>query len=304
MKPTTPTPGEPHTFLQDRNIHPAAFGLLVLVGVFLLYQIGGGIMTFLAMGELNVTASNVGMVRWVTLLSQLLFILAPTVILARLVSRDPLEVFPLRIPSVREFAVLLVALLSLQRVLETVIYLQRLIPLPPIVDSIIGPFKEMLQSMMALLLASESVPEFLFVGLVVAVVPSFVEEFYFRGLVQTLFRKAWSPLGGAVVSGVLFGLFHLNPFDAVGLVALGVFFGYTRYRSASLLPPILLHFLNNFLAVVAVRMGLANDEMLVESVGSAADLPTMLMQGAAFGLLFAWTMWLYHRITRPVAEKA
>lgn len=304
MEPTNPPPGEPHTFLQDRNIHPAAFGLLVLVGVFLLYQVGGGIMTFVAMGDLNVTASNVGTVRLVTLLSQLLFILAPTVILARLVSRDPFEVFPLRIPSVREFAVLLLALLSLQRVLETLIYLQRQIPLPPIVESIVGPFKEMLQTMMALLLASDSVPEFLFVGLVVAVVPSFVEEFYFRGLVQTLFRKAWTPLGGAIVSGILFGLFHLNPFDAVGLMALGVFFGYTRYRSASLVPPILLHFLNNFLAVVAVRMGLANDEMLVESMGTAADLQTMLMQGAAFGLLFAWTMWLYHRVTRDVAERA
>lgn len=304
MEPTNPSPGEPHTFLLDRNIHPAVFGLLVLVGVFLLYQIGGGIMTFLAMGDLNVTASNVGTVRLVTLLSQLLFILAPTVILARLVSRDPLEVFPLRIPTAREFAVLLVALLSLQRVLETLIFLQRQVPLPPAVESIIGPFKEMLQSMMALLLASDSVPEFLFVGLVVAVVPSFVEEFYFRGLVQTLFRKAWTPLGGAIVSGILFGLFHLNPFDAVGLMALGVFFGYTRYRSASLVPPILLHFLNNFLAVVAVRMGLANDEMLVESMGTAADLQTMLMQGAAFGLLFAWTMWLYHRVTRDVAERA
>jgi membrane protease YdiL (CAAX protease family) len=303
-EPNLPPQGEPHTFLQDHKIHPAAFGLLVLVGVFLLYQIGGGIMTFVAMGELTITPANVGTVRLVTLLSQLLFILAPTVILSRLVSRDPLEVFPLRIPSVREFAVLLLGLLSLQRVLETVVFFQRQIPLPPIVESIVGPMKEMLQSMMKLLLETSSVPEFLFVGLVVAVVPSFVEEFYFRGLVQTLFVKAWSPLGGAVLSGVLFGLFHLNPFDAIGLMALGVFFGYTRYRSASLVPPILLHFLNNFLAVVAVRMGLPNDEMLVESMGSAAEPQTMLMQGAAFGLLFAWTMWLYHRITRSVAETA
>jgi membrane protease YdiL (CAAX protease family) len=210
MEPTTPSPGEPHTFLQDRNIHPAAFGALVLVGVFLLYQIGGGIMTFVAMGDLNVTASNVGMVRLVTLLSQLLFILAPTLILSRLVSRDPLEVFPLRMPTVREFAVLLLALLSLQRVLETVVYLQRLIPLPPAVEAFVGPLKEMLKSMMGLLLASDSIPEFLFVGLVVAVVPAFVEEFYFRGLVQTLFRKATTPLIGGLASGVLFGLFHLT----------------------------------------------------------------------------------------------
>ncbi len=304
MEPTNPSPGEPHTFLQDRNIHPAGFGMLVLVGVFLLYQVGGGVMTFLAMGDLNVTASNVQMVRFVTLLSQLLFILAPTLILSRLVSRDLLEVFPFRIPTVREFIVLILGLLALQRVLETLVYLQRQIPLPEIVRTIVGPLKEMLQSIMTLLLASESVPEFLFVALVVAIVPSFVEEFYFRGLVQTLFRKAWSPLAGAVVSGVLFGLFHLNPFDAVGLVALGMYFGYSRYRSASLVPPILLHFLNNGLAVIAVRMGLANDEMLVESMGSSADLQTMLLQGLGFGLLFAWTMWLYHRITRHVAEVA
>lgn len=304
MEPTGPSSGEPHTFLEDRNIHPGVFGLVVLVGVFFLYQVGGGIMTFVAMGDLTVTESNVTMVRLVTLLSQLLFMLAPTLILSRLVSRDPLEVFPFRIPSARELAVLLLALVSLQRVIETAIFLQRQIPVPDLLRSIFEPLKEMIQSMMSLLLRSESVPEFLFVVLVVAVVPSFVEEFYFRGLVQTLFRRAWSPLAGALISGVLFGLFHLNPFDAVGLVALGVFFGYTRYRSASIIPPILLHFMNNMLAVVAVRMGMSNDEMLMESMGNAADLPAMLMQGAGFGLLLAWSMWLYHRVTRPVAESA
>ncbi|MEK6649952.1 MAG: CPBP family intramembrane glutamic endopeptidase [Bacteroidota bacterium] len=283
---------------------PAVFGLLVLVGVFFLYQVGGGIMTFLAMGDLTVTEDNVQTVRLVTLLSQLLFLLGPSLIFARLVSHHPLEVFPFRVPSVREFVVLLLGLLALQRVLETAVFLQHQIPLPDILRAVVEPLREMIQSMMALLLAADSTPEFFFVVTVVAVVPSFAEELYFRGLIQTLFSRAWSPLWGAIVSGILFGLFHLNPFDTVGLIGLGVFFGYARYRSASMVPPILLHFLNNFLAVVAVRMGLRNDEMLVESMGQSADMQTMLMQGLLFGLLFAWTLWLYHRITRSVAETA
>lgn len=293
-------PEEPSTFLEERNIPPVAFGFVVLVGVFLLYQLGGGIMTFVAMGELSVSPQNVQMVRLVTLLSQLLFILGPTLILARLVTHDPLIVFPFRIPSVRELTVQVLALLALQRVIETAIFLQGRIPLPDVIDSVVGPIKQMLQQMMTMLLSTESTPEFLFVVTVVAVVPAFVEELYFRGLVQSLFARAWSPLWGAVASGVLFGLFHLNPFDAVGLVSLGVFFGYVRYRSASMVSPIFLHFLNNILAVAAVRMGMGNDDMLVETVGQSADVQTMLTQGLVFGLLFAWMIWLYHRMTRPV----
>lgn len=305
MEPALPNgPGEPSTFLQDRNMPPAVFGLLALIGVFFLYQVGGGILTFLAMGDLTVTEGNVQTVRLVTLLSQLLFILAPSLILARLVSHNVLEVFPFRLPSVREFVVLLLGLLALQRVLETAVFLQQQIPLPDIIRAVVDPLREMIQAMMTLLLAAESNPEFFFVVTVVAVVPSFAEELYFRGLVQTLFSRAWSPLAGAIVSGTVFGLFHVNPFDAVGLIGLGVFFGYARYRSASMVPPIILHFLNNLLAVAAVRMGLRNDEMLLESVGQSADMQTMLMQGLLFGLIFAWTMWLYHRITHSVAEKA
>jgi membrane protease YdiL (CAAX protease family) len=304
MEPNLPNgSGEPSAFLQDRNIPPAAFGLLVLVGVFLLYQVGGGIMTFVAMGDLNVTADNVQTVRLVTMLSQLLFILAPSIILARLVSHNPLAVFPFRIPSVRESLVLLLAMLALQRILETAVYLQQQIPLPDIVQTVLGPVKEMLRSMMSLLLTTRSVPEFFFVVSVVAVVPAFAEELYFRGLVQTLFSRAWTPFWGAIASGVLFGLFHLNPFDTIGLIGLGIFFGYARYRSASMLPPILLHFLNNLLAVAAVRMGLGNDETLVQSMGRTVDMQTMLLQGLLFGVLFAWMMWLYHRITRPVVAR-
>ena len=302
MEPTSSNgSGEPSTFLHDRNIPPAAFGFLVLVGVFLLYQVGGGLMTYLAMGDLTVTAQNVQTVRLVTLLSQLLFILAPSLIVARLVSHDVRSVFPIRMPSMREFLVQVLSLLALQRVLETAVFLQNSIPLPDIIESIVGPVKEMLQSMMSLILSSDTVPEFVFVAMVVAVVPAFAEELYFRGLVQSLFGRAWTPFWGAMVSGVLFGLFHLNPFDVVGLIGLGLFFGYVRYRSASMVPPIFLHFLNNMLAVVAVRLGMKNDEMLVQSAGQSADMETMLLQGVLFGLLFAWMMWLFHRMTRTVA---
>ncbi len=70
-----------------------------------------------------------------------------------------------------------------------------------------------------------------------------------------------SPIVSAVLAGTIFGLFHLNPFDIVALAGLGIFLGLLRYRSQSLLLPILAHFLNNAMAVFAAYVGMDNDNL-------------------------------------------
>ncbi len=271
-----------------------------LVGVFVLYQAGGGALTYLALGELNVTPENVGMFRTVTMVSQLLFILAPTLIVARFSGIAWGTVFPMRLPSMMEVALSLLGLLSLQRVLETVIYLQSLIPLPEIVDSLLAPIKELVKTMMLTLVTSDTPLEFAVVLLVVAIVPSVVEEVFFRGLVQSLIEHISKPLWGVLGSGVIFGMFHLNPFDAVGLIGLGVFLAYTRYRSASILIPVFLHFVNNGLAVVAVGAGIGDEELLLESMGQTPGIGLVLAQGALFVALFVVVMRVYGRITESL----
>lgn len=71
----------------------------------------------------------------------------------------------------------------------------------------------------------------------------FAEEFFFRGLVQTLFvrllRRRWLAIG---LSSLAFGAVHFTQPHAVpALVALALLIGYAYERTGSLAPPILIH---------------------------------------------------------------
>ena len=173
--------------------------------------------------------------RWLTLAGQLCFILIPTFLLARLLATHLREVFQFRVPGLRESTLALLALFSLQRVFEAYMFFQERVPMPEILREIIEPIKKMFEELTKVLLRADSPLELLAVILVVAVVPAVVEELLFRGLIQKIFERLMSPVVSAVLAGTIFGLFHVNPFEIVPLVGLGVFFGLLRYRSQSLL---------------------------------------------------------------------
>ena len=84
-----------------------------------------------------------------------------------------------------------------------------------------------------------------------------LEEIIFRGLVLAGVARRLGPTGGAVVSGLLFGLLHLSePAFVVPLVLFGIALGLLRVRSRSLVPSIVAHAGNNSLALVLAIAGL------------------------------------------------
>ena len=139
--------------------------------------------------------------------------------------------------------------------------------------------------------------------LIVAVVPAIVEELLFRGLIQKIFERLMSPVVSAVLAGTIFGLFHVNPFEIVPLVGLGVFFGLLRYRSQSLLVPITAHFFNNLMAVLASFYGL-QDDSLVEAAQTVSSTGVMVFELFGFALLFFFTFVLYLRLTHDIARQS
>lgn len=83
----------------------------------------------------------------------------------------------------------------------------------------------------------------------VACVPAFVEEFLFRGVLFGALRKYGDGFA-ILISSLLFGLMHGNivqiPFAFIGGLALAFLVMYT----GSIIPAMLLHFANNFYAVI------------------------------------------------------
>jgi len=290
------------SFVDRRGIHPLLYAFASLIFIFLFYQIGGGVLTFLVTGATSITRENVWSMRWLTLIGQLCFILIPTVLLARLFTTKLKNIFQFRIPGLRESTLALIALFSLQRVFEVYMYFQERIPMPQILRDITEPLKKLFEELTKVLLHVETPLELLAVVVVVAVVPAIVEEMLFRGLIQKIFERLMSPVVSAVLAGTIFGLFHVNPFEIVPLVGLGVFFGLLRYRSQSLLVPMTAHFFNNLMAVLASFYGLQDDN-LIEAAQTTSSTAVMLFELLGFGLLFFFTFVLYLRLTHDIARQ-
>lgn len=100
--------------------------------------------------------------------------------------------------------------------------------------------------------ADDSSTALFFVAVLVCVAAPIAEELFFRGFCFTALRRWIGAAGGAIATGVIFGLIHAGSADPVFLVPLGVFGALLcvlYLRTGSLLPCMVLHALNNSLAL-------------------------------------------------------
>jgi hypothetical protein len=99
-------------------------------------------------------------------------------------------------------------------------------------------------------------------------VPAIFEEVMFRGYIQRALEKSWGIWAAIIVSAFMFGAYHLQPANLLPLSFLGFIFAYVTYISNSLIPAMILHFINNGSQVV---YGSLNPEFLEQA--SSADIP-------------------------------
>lgn len=71
------------------------------------------------------------------------------------------------------------------------------------------------------------------------------EELLFRGIILDGLYKHYSPVKAIVWSAVFFGLVHLNPWQFIAALALGIFMGWIYTQTRSILTTIYIHFLAN-----------------------------------------------------------
>ncbi|MBO7176068.1 MAG: CPBP family intramembrane metalloprotease [Clostridia bacterium] len=120
-----------------------------------------------------------------------------------------------------------------------------------------------------------------------AIIPAFVEEFLFRGLIQSNLRPFGR--GTAIVgSAVLFGLMHQNIQQIFFATVAGLVLGYLYEVTDSIWCGILLHLLNNGFSVF--------ESAIVERWNeTAAERVCTLAEGAIFGIGAICLIWLICR---------
>ena len=86
--------------------------------------------------------------------------------------------------------------------------------------------------------------------LLVALVGPVVEELFFRGgILRVLLRTCRRPWVAIVVSGLIFGIVHMNPAQVVFASLAGMLLGWLYWRTRSLIPCMVVHVLNNSFSV-------------------------------------------------------
>ena len=96
-----------------------------------------------------------------------------------------------------------------------------------------------------------------------ALVPAICEETLFRGFVLSAFRdkKTFGQKNekhivfAIVVSGILFGIMHLDFIRIIPTSILGMVMAYNVYKSKSIFTSVGIHFFNNLLSVLSVNFG-------------------------------------------------
>ena len=82
-----------------------------------------------------------------------------------------------------------------------------------------------------------------------AVVPAFAEEFAFRGILMGTLRR-FGDAFAIIASAIVFGAMHGNIVQVPFAFILGLVFAYVDCKTNSILPSIIIHFINNFYAVM------------------------------------------------------
>ena len=117
---------------------------------------------------------------------------------------------------------------------------------------------------------------------IVGLLAPLVEELVFRGaILRALLRWKSNPWIGIVISAVMFSAIHMNPAQMPHAFLIGLLLGWMYYRTDSIVPGVVYHWVNNTIAYVLFAFYPDPDMKLVDFFGG--NQQTVLM-AVAFSL--------------------
>lgn len=145
--------------------------------------------------------------------------------------------------------------------------------------------------------------------LIIAVLPACVEEFVFRGLIYHSYRKN-GILGAAVLSGLVFGLMHLNINQLSYALLMGIVFELLVEATGSMYSSMLAHFAANSYSVILmqlVSMTSGGSELLEQSAQAAESsmnsVPVIIAQLVMLGLVAAGFLGIAYLLFKKIAVR-
>lgn len=286
---------------------PFWMGVTALITGFVLFQVLGTLFTImlfqmqgvplerLVSDPIGTQTANIREVLGANTLGQVFGLGLLALGAARLHSSRPLAFLRVRRTDIVLIVLSLIGLAALLPVVGWLGEINQSMPVPEWLEE----FERMQMQMIEGVLASDLSLAFI-IG-VLALTPAICEELIFRGYVQRQFERSLGVVGSIVVTGLIFGLYHVRLTQVVPLSVLGIYLAYLTWRTGSLWPAVLAHFANNAYAAVSAQMASAEQQVPLTEV-ETMDLPWYIV-GAAL-VVFAGVMGVLHRTARTVQPAA
>lgn len=151
-------------------------------------------------------------------------------------------------------------------------------------------------------LEMNSIKDFIYAFIMVALLPAIGEELMFRGIVQRVFREWFKNVNTAIiVTAILFSAMHMQFYGFIPRMLLGVMLGYLYVWSGSLWLPILAHLVNNGAAVILTY--LFKSQMTTfdaDKIGTENDYAAVLISA----ILVAGILWTVYRLEKRKKQLA
>lgn len=133
----------------------------------------------------------------------------------------------------------------------------------------------------------------------ITIMAPLVEELLFRGAIQGhLLRKGMKPVYAILIASAVFGIIHMNPVQIPFAFAIGMIFGWLYYRTGSVVPGMIGHFINNYIATIQMATT-TKEELNTKTIELIGEVPTYAL--FALSLVVMIGMFLYLKKCLPAA---
>ncbi|MDH3268791.1 MAG: CPBP family intramembrane metalloprotease, partial [Ignavibacteria bacterium] len=201
-------------------------------------------------------------------------------------------------PKWKELLLFILGIIILTPLLQSYLYIQnylieRWAESSQFINSIkylLDSLNELIEKTFGNLIHADNIVEMLLVIITISIIPAICEEVMFRGYVQRSFSFKFKSHTAALLTALFFALYHFNPYGLIPLAIIGFYLGFAAYSSQSLVIPIVLHFLNNFFAVMLYFI-IGDDELFKSNVSDVESLDANIIY--FFLLLFMFSVLIY-----------
>lgn len=177
-----------------------------------------------------------------TMLTQISVIFAPALLLVKMMKLPVLSTWSFKRPSL--LGMLAALFLAPFCMVASMLIYQ--------IQSLVFPAPEEFTKMFTRMLVDSGKP-MIISYMAIAVFPGVCEEILFRGTILGLVRKRLTPVWTCIVVGLAFGAFHLSIFRVAPTGILGIVLSALTLITGSIFPAMLLHVLNNGMALAMTK---------------------------------------------------